>query len=395
MNATSVVPLSHCSATLYHALHASGLTEGQVNLAQCLLKLVQKPQSDVSLALYEAGEVSPEWAAHLLVWQDGDTPPVIDSVALLAALDDHARRRQPHPHLRSATLLEALLSLPGLRAHMVGLLPRLSSWPSVRLQLLLNEVMARSVENSTLERFELDDPHYQHDYLLTTPLAILAILHDARRAHSVLTLHGDACASIPAYVDAIRPDASDGNNTLWLAIHAEASKVRALLATRRIVVETWVNKVKVQFALHDIRQAGQDGQVRLHAPVPAQLLRLQRREHFRLSPKSHPAATCQLALHDARGRPIHQQVAIDDLSSGGLGFSLPPHIGLPPGITLSDCLLVLPGEQSHTINLCLRNCNTQATQVHYGCEFVDPPLALVAALDRYIMQQNAMLTTPA
>lgn len=390
MNDFAHVPLGRCSATLYHALSTSGWDDGRVKLAACLLKLVHDPDSDADLILHEVGELTPEWAARLQIHQDDPHASAVDSHALAAMLDDHAHRHGSDAW-RSAGLLEALLTHPALRAEGRALLPVLSATPPGHRHHVFALAMARSDENTPPSRFELDDPAYQRTYRLSAPLEVRALLAEAVRQQALVRLYPDGeDAALNACWQALDED------HLSLQLRDHPTSLAALLAAPRVVADSTVSKIKVQFALlaPTIHHHGE--QLWLQAPLPDSVLRLQRRDHYRLKLGRAGSLHCQLELwlSDARGHRHRVQVQVQDLSSGGVGFVMDAsQPELAPGTRLDDCQLMLD-DGCHRVDLLV--CNRAHRPPprpawHYGCEFLNPPPPLVAQLDHEIMRQTALL----
>ena len=390
MNVSGHVPLSRCSAALYDALTAAGLHEGRVNLPACLLKLAQHAGSDVNLALRMVNELGPEWAARMLIRQDDPDVPSVDVSLLHTLLDDHADADNLD-YWRSASLLHALLGHPALQHHGAALVPRLAALPAARRELLLNQVRTRSGENTPPCRFELDDPAYQAEYLLTTAREIQALLEANQRQHASLILRVDDDAQgWPAQWVSL------SDTQLTLRLLAPVRPLDAVMQASRLVADTAINQIKVQFALTEasVRRYGAD--VYIDAPLPLDVLRLQRRDHYRLKLGRAGSLHCQLELwlSDGRGHRHRVQVQVQDLSSGGVGFVMDAsQPELAPGTRLDDCQLMLD-DGCHRVDLLV--CNRAHRPPprpawHYGCEFLNPPPPLVAQLDHEIMRQTALL----
>ena len=388
MNVSGHVPLSRCTVALQDALIAAGWHDGRVNLPMCLLKLVQHVGCDVHLALRMANQLGPEWAARMLIRQDDPDVPSVDISLLQALLDDYAIA-DGLGYWRSAGLLQALLEHPALQHHGVALIPQLAALPPARRGLLLNQACIRATENTSLYRFELDDPFYQADYLLTTAREIHTLLEAHHSQHAILMLQvDDNVESWPAQLVSL----DDAQLTMRLL--APISPLDGLLNASRLVVDTHINKIKVQFALTEAKVRRYASDVYVDAPMPKTVLRLQRRSHYRLHKANFNALYCQLELNfaDMRGQWRRAKVSAEDLSSGGIGFSLPINFGeLLPGAQLSDCQLTLANDNRYTVNLrlCNRFREPLGQQWHYGCEFIDPPAALVATLNHEVMRHTA------
>lgn len=148
--------------------------------------------------------------------------------------------------------------------------------------------------------------------------------------------------------------------------------------------------IHVQFALGATRELVYAGAQAFASALPERVLRLQRRESFRIeTPKVRPLA---FFGRMADGSLLHQPV--HDLSLGGLGLIAP--IDLPclpkPGERLLNCHCVLPSEERQVFfNANVRhvtNVEGRNGQRHWriGLQFADLSASDEIILQRYIVQ---------
>ena len=136
-------------------------------------------------------------------------------------------------------------------------------------------------------------------------------------------------------------------------------------------------RVKLQFALERFTIAGNAERTRLHAPLPAALARLQRRDAFRVEPP--PQASPRLWLHGAGGE---FPVQVFDVSATGVAFAWPTDEPAPPiGTRLQRCRFELPGNAPIRCDLIVRGVEAigvgMPVQVRVGSAFdaLDSPAA--------------------
>jgi c-di-GMP-binding flagellar brake protein YcgR len=162
------------------------------------------------------------------------------------------------------------------------------------------------------------------------------------------------------------------------------------LKADNLIFTAFVDKVKIQFALDRLRRVEYQGRPAFIGTVPDQLLRLQRREFFRLStPVVNPIRLCTTLGPDERVI----DVSLLDISGGGVGLMATPDLAalLEKGQMLEDCKIMLPGEGLLVARLCVRNMfdvttRSGARYVRVGCEFVDLQASRLSAVQRYIIQ---------
>ncbi len=162
------------------------------------------------------------------------------------------------------------------------------------------------------------------------------------------------------------------------------------VAGNDIVCQGKQDGVTVQFALRrpTIRNIA-NGRA-FAAPRPDALLRLQRREFFRLRvPMSHNVI-CKINVAAPGTPPRYYPLRVLDISSGGVAVMAPPHtLRLTEGQRFPDSQLVIPTAEPFTLTLEVRNVfhitNRSGQLVErIGCRFVDLPLNIYTALQRYI-----------
>lgn len=143
---------------------------------------------------------------------------------------------------------------------------------------------------------------------------------------------------------------------------------------------------KLQFALDAQWDAADGGLPQMASPLPRDFMRLQRRAFERLDA---PLGRDFGAEFTHLGQ--HLQLAVSDLSAGGIGLRASPHQAamLRAGLRLSRVRLSLDGAPVAVIDLEVRLCRAFRSyllgrQVHVGCRFVDPEPAAQAALAQAI-----------
>lgn len=194
-----------------------------------------------------------------------------------------------------------------------------------------------------------------------------------------------------SFVSAVLSIADDGS---WLildrspdeTLNERASRVEVLTCVTRL------EGIRIQFDLDGVDRFPYDGFEALRAAMPRVLLRLQRRECYRLSvPISNPVS-CRITTRSTTGEQRTTELRVLDISAGGLALVVQPEqLDLQPGITFDNCQLVLPEVEPAAVKLKLRNqfmleTRSGAKIVRAGCEFIDLPGKLATNLQRYIFK---------
>ncbi|MBM3114945.1 flagellar brake protein [Jeongeupia naejangsanensis] len=222
-------------------------------------------------------------------------------------------------------------------------------------------------------------------YTLGNPLEVAAVLRNLMNRGDFVTIYFDHGKSmLTTRILDVDPKARRFRFD-WAGQDATN---RALQASPRNVFVALPDGVKVQFvcAAPDIVQ--HEGAPAFEAALPAQLVKLQRREFFRLQTPIVTPYRCHTHLPDgtAVGFNLH------DISLGGVGlWAGAINAGLlTRGEILRDATLELGSGISFQTDLSVRGVRTvllpQGEQQLLGCQFVALPRGAEAALQRQIAQ---------
>jgi c-di-GMP-binding flagellar brake protein YcgR len=148
-------------------------------------------------------------------------------------------------------------------------------------------------------------------------------------------------------------------------------------------------RIRLQFSAGPVRLKRHEGREVLSLPLPRELLRLQRRDDFRVPlPLTRPLQ-CLVAAQP----PLLEQattVAITDISCGGVAVAnWGEQLHLEVGTRLRECLLPLPGLGQVRVELQVKSSCEALTlngrkRRRAGCEFVAISGQDRALLQRYI-----------
>ncbi len=242
-------------------------------------------------------------------------------------------------------------------------------------------------EDSTPD-FEIDHLDAFAQFLLVNPTEILFYLNLLARRRCLFTAYIDEGRRF-FLTSVVAVDESAGQ---FFLDPSNLSESRLNPATaRQITLLTNLDRIKIQLRLTALRETSYHGHPVLAAALPARLLRLQRREFFRLEAAAETPIVCQIAAMDEEGQPHTLQLRLSDISGGGACLiASSDQAGLfPRGALFPRCRLEIPDEGVIQVNL--RVCkafdiSTQDGQRHLrvGCEFVNLPGARLAFIERYI-----------
>ncbi len=166
---------------------------------------------------------------------------------------------------------------------------------------------------------------------------------------------------------------------------------RAAAAGRHYCVAL-LDKVRIQFLLGDFTPISHDNRPAFRCDLPQELLRLQRREFYRLTTPVARPLKCRMPLPLAGGGVIPYEATVFDLSGGGIGIAAPPDdVPFAPQLQVPDCRIELPevGIVTCTIKVCSVfevTLKSGARVRRAGCAFVDLPGPQATLIQRYIIK---------
>jgi c-di-GMP-binding flagellar brake protein YcgR len=237
--------------------------------------------------------------------------------------------------------------------------------------------------------FELEQTDAYSKYLLYSKSEILAILRVLIQKGSMITAYFDQGRSF--MLTSVIAIAADNHSFILDMGSNDAMNRKALLADH-LIFTTQVDKVKIQFSLNSLTQTQHEGRLAFLARIPETMLRLQRREFFRLAtPVAKPITLHTTSRLSDDTEPQTLVLPLVDISGGGVGLLVTPEQVpyTPRGALLPDCKMELPDEGVLVATLCVRNqievtARNGAHHFRVGCEFVNLSAARASLVQRYI-----------
>ncbi|WP_151636388.1 flagellar brake protein [Noviherbaspirillum aerium] len=178
-----------------------------------------------------------------------------------------------------------------------------------------------------------------------------------------------------------------------------------ILESDNVSFETLLDNIRIIFFSNDVTECIFEDMPALSIPVPAVLIRLQRREHYRVpTPVANPLrCTVRIPEDEASGKAATTAVVtVKDISGGGIGvIDEKKLLDNTIGKVYKGCRIDLPGTTALVVDLQIRNSHelsltTGKSIRKLGCMFVNPPSATEAAVQRYITklerERNARAT---
>lgn len=179
----------------------------------------------------------------------------------------------------------------------------------------------------------------------------------------------------------------DGNEVI-LDYGANEALNRKITEAHKVIFITSQDKVRVQFVANRVEKINYEGKPALRIDLPETLIKLQRREYFRLATPITKPLMCTLALEG--GKKLNLPIA--DISIGGIGLVNPPaHFKFEQGASYQGCHFTLPDIGTIVTTLQIRNAFevTLKSGLHTwraGCMFINLPGTMQSMIQRYIIK---------
>lgn len=164
---------------------------------------------------------------------------------------------------------------------------------------------------------------------------------------------------------------------------------RRLLESRRLVFVAFLQGVKVQFEAPRAELTAYEARPALRVRLPERMMRMQRREFFRVRPLASRPVSCRV-----HGVPENETTTWSVLDIGGGGVALTCSGDARPfslGMELPDCEIEFPGDATIAAGLRVRSIElTQREgEQRIGCEFVHIAPQARLVLQRFINRVEA------
>jgi c-di-GMP-binding flagellar brake protein YcgR len=221
-------------------------------------------------------------------------------------------------------------------------------------------------------------------YCIESPAEILAILRRLAGRNTLVTVGFGEDGGLMV-TTLLEVNAQSGE--LVLDGTADAQALERLTGARFITVETMLDSIRIAFATGSATMVEGGAFSAFRVPVPEVLVRLQRRDAFRIAAPVAQPLRCRVSLPSDPDRPV--MLRVSDLSVGGLSLTVDGlETDIAPGATLTNCHLELPETGTvrgniEVVHVLSRGDDSGRRRV-LGCRFAGLPGSSETLLQRYI-----------
>ncbi|HET9113260.1 MAG TPA: flagellar brake protein [Burkholderiales bacterium] len=223
---------------------------------------------------------------------------------------------------------------------------------------------------------------------------IIRLLNGIADQHQLVTMiiHGGAEIVVTSILEV-----NDNENRIYLDCAQNNLLNQRIIESDNIEFESSLDKVRILFSAIQVTECMQDGQPALCIDIPGILIRLQRREYFRVN---IPAGFSNRCMIPHAGETYNAMMV--DISGGGVALLDEQKIlKTETGHVYEDCQIKLADIGLLQVNLQIRNwqdisLSPGKNNRRIGCQFIGLSPAMLTLVQRYIMQlereRNARMT---
>ena len=196
-------------------------------------------------------------------------------------------------------------------------------------------------------------------------------------------------------------DINDSDNLLIIDSAPNQAANQRILEASSVFFDGLLDRISIQFSSSRLQRITFEDRPALQMPIPIHLIRLQRRENYRINtPVSNPIR-CVIPI-ETEGVLNINAFSLVDISCGGIAILDDKRLlEITTGITYQNCQLDLP--EIGVINVALEIRSSQdlmllngKTSRRIGCAFLNLSSRTLATIQRYIMklerERNAKIT---
>ncbi len=234
---------------------------------------------------------------------------------------------------------------------------------------------------------EPDSPELE-SFMLYSRAEIVAILRRLAQERTLVTVYtggdGEFAVSMVLQVD---PDFEEVD--FDMPAHPEAQA--RVLAASELVFVIFFENVKLQFRAQFAKPTRFENRPAFRVRLPTDMLRLQRREFFRVRTPIVARPTCLVPQRE--GDSKYESLQLVNISIGGLAvMTYPSQFEMPLGQVVHNCYLDLPGIGPIQISFRVVNlyeADAEGAVRRFGCQFVDLTPQARMMVQRYVNRVEA------
>jgi c-di-GMP-binding flagellar brake protein YcgR len=242
-------------------------------------------------------------------------------------------------------------------------------------------------------KIELFSKDEENEYLISNPKEIVSILQTiVQRKSRVALYYNEGISMVLTMVLAA------DENGVWIDAASNPQDNRLIERSKRIIFVTSHNQAKVQFVATDVMLGTYEDDPAFSLGLPQKLLRLQRRDYYRLVTAETGALKCIIRPVPDQAH-IQEEVTVMDISIGGVALVCEQSgVELEPGMVYEHCQIVLPDVGTVEATIEVKNAfeitdRSGKIKRRAGCVFVKMDGKTTMLLQRYVAQVQQQIAS--
>jgi c-di-GMP-binding flagellar brake protein YcgR len=183
----------------------------------------------------------------------------------------------------------------------------------------------------------------------------------------------------------------EASNFLFIDCARSAIANQRIVDGKRFSFDTTLDNIRISFSASSLQLCEYEGHDAFALPIPKNLVRLQRREYYRVPTPVVNPVRCTISIPSDEGMPAKAlSFPLQNVSGGGIAIvDENKQLDDTIGRVYHECKIALPGGTLVIATLEVRNSReikltNGKTIRRVGCLFVDLPSAMLSAVQRYI-----------
>ena len=226
-------------------------------------------------------------------------------------------------------------------------------------------------------------------YVLKSRAEIIHVLRDLIRTRALTTAHLSGQGSLVTQLLAIDDSAAE----LVFDGSGNAALNQSILRAAKLLFVSAQDKVKIRFSTGAARAVVWRSDEVFAVPIPDELLRLQRREFYRVLAPVSRGVQCVVPV-GIDGKIKYVETRVYDVGLGGVALiAQPGQLSAQPGTQYENCRIALADAGNVTVTLEVRSslemklANGKAA-LRIGCQFVRPSASTSSLIQRFTMRME-------
>lgn len=238
----------------------------------------------------------------------------------------------------------------------------------------------------------------QSSFLVESRREVIALLRGLKEKNQLISMMINEGSEV--FITSVL-DLDDVNNSLTIDSAPSQAANQRIVEAPRIFFEGLLDKISIQFSTSSMQRTTFDGRPALQCGIPVSMIRLQRRENYRINTPLTNPIRCLVPL-DSNAEFESIKFSLVDISCGGVAIlDERKMLDNSIGRLYENCQIDLPGIGKIDLVLQVRNSQelillNGKTNRRIGCQFINVSSAVLASVQRYIMklerERNTKLT---